>query len=71
MPDSDTGIVIVKVPVVGTVCTSKVLVVKFADVKLVVGLPGVVTLVNIIKSPGFKPWAALLIVTVADPVVDV
>jgi hypothetical protein len=44
----------VKVPVVGTVCTSKVLVVKSPATKLVVGLPGVVTEENLIKSPGFK-----------------
>ncbi len=55
MPVSFADIVIVKVPVVGVVFTSKVLVVKLADVKLVVGPPGVVTLENSIKSPGFKP----------------
>jgi hypothetical protein len=63
--------VIVKVPVVGTVFTSKVLVVKSADVKLVVVGPGVVTLENLIKSPTNKPCPALLIVTVVDPVIDV
>jgi hypothetical protein len=39
--------VTVKVFAVGTDKTSNVLVVKFADVKLVVGDPGVVTPVNI------------------------
>jgi len=40
--------VTVKVAELGTVLTSKTFVVKLADVKLVVGDPGVVTLVNII-----------------------
>ena len=56
---------------VGTVFTSKLLVVKFADVKLVVVGPGVVTLEKLIKSPTNKPCPDLLIVTVVDPVVDV
>ena len=48
MPVSLADIVIVNVFEVGVDETSNVFVVKSADVKLVVGAPGVVTLVNII-----------------------
>ena len=53
------------------VITSNELVSKLAVVKLVVVGPGVVTLVNLTISPTTKLCAFLLIVTVADPVVDV
>jgi hypothetical protein len=48
VPVSAVAIVTVKVPDVGTVLTSKVFVVKSAEVYPVVGEPGVVTDVNII-----------------------
>ena len=48
VPVSATDIVTVKVEKLGTVLTSKVLVVKLAAVKLVEGPPGVVTDENLI-----------------------
>jgi hypothetical protein len=70
VPVSVTGIVIVNVFAVAVI-TSNELVSKLAVVKLVVVGPGVVTLVNLTKSPTTKLCAFLLIVTVLDPVVDV
>jgi hypothetical protein len=63
--------VIVNVFAVGTVLTSNELVSKFADVKLVVVGPGVDTDENLIKLPTSRLCEFLVIVTVADPVVDV